>query len=61
MESVGQLPDQISAVLLALPPKATGGYRPIGVFCSWHRVWGRCRRPRALHWEQQRPRRCWAA
>eukprot|EP00959_Pyramimonas_sp_CCMP1952_P030425 637695-Pyramimonas_sp.AAC.1 len=41
--------------------KPTDGYRPIGVFCAWYRVRGRLRRPHALSWEQQRPRRCWAA
>eukprot|EP00959_Pyramimonas_sp_CCMP1952_P373568 7823655-Pyramimonas_sp.AAC.1 len=61
MESVGQLPRQISAVLIALLSKPSGGYRPIGVFCSWYRVWGRLRRPQALYWEQQHPRRYWAA
>eukprot|EP00959_Pyramimonas_sp_CCMP1952_P297964 6233031-Pyramimonas_sp.AAC.1 len=61
MECVGDLPEQISAVLLALLPKPSGGYRPIGVFCSWYRVWGRCRRSHALAWEQQHPRRYWAA
>eukprot|EP00959_Pyramimonas_sp_CCMP1952_P282384 5902270-Pyramimonas_sp.AAC.1 len=34
MESLGQLPRQISAVLLVMLTKPTGGYRPIGVFCS---------------------------
>eukprot|EP00959_Pyramimonas_sp_CCMP1952_P387966 8130072-Pyramimonas_sp.AAC.1 len=33
----------------------------MGVFCSWHRVRGRLRRPCALAWEQGRPRRYWAA
>eukprot|EP00959_Pyramimonas_sp_CCMP1952_P410560 8603797-Pyramimonas_sp.AAC.1 len=41
--------------------KPTGGYRPIGVFCAWCRVWGRLRRPRVLPWEQRRPRRYWVA
>eukprot|EP00959_Pyramimonas_sp_CCMP1952_P355471 7445526-Pyramimonas_sp.AAC.1 len=41
--------------------KPTGGYRPMGVFCSWYRVRGRLRRARALFWEQQHPRRHWAA
>eukprot|EP00959_Pyramimonas_sp_CCMP1952_P338173 7081983-Pyramimonas_sp.AAC.1 len=61
IESLGVLPPQISVALLALLPKPSGGYRPIGVFCSWYRVWGRLRRPMALHWEQQHPRRYWAA
>eukprot|EP00959_Pyramimonas_sp_CCMP1952_P113632 2375389-Pyramimonas_sp.AAC.1 len=60
MESVGVLPRQISAVLLALLSKATGGFRPIGVFCPWCRVWGRLRRPHAQDWERQHPRRHWA-
>eukprot|EP00959_Pyramimonas_sp_CCMP1952_P465501 9488419-Pyramimonas_sp.AAC.1 len=30
MESLGQLPSQVSAVLLAMLTKPTGGYRPIG-------------------------------
>eukprot|EP00959_Pyramimonas_sp_CCMP1952_P348372 7297529-Pyramimonas_sp.AAC.1 len=61
MESVGVLPRQVPAVLIALLSKPAGGFRPIGVFCSWHRVWGRLRRPHALDWERQRPRRYWAA
>eukprot|EP00959_Pyramimonas_sp_CCMP1952_P313899 6571140-Pyramimonas_sp.AAC.1 len=34
MEAFGELPGQISAVLLALLSKPTGGCRPIGLFCS---------------------------
>eukprot|EP00959_Pyramimonas_sp_CCMP1952_P005261 110566-Pyramimonas_sp.AAC.1 len=61
MESLGQLPRQISAVLLAMLTKPTGGYRPVGVVCARYRVRGRPRRPHALSREQQRPRRHWAA
>eukprot|EP00959_Pyramimonas_sp_CCMP1952_P283501 5926608-Pyramimonas_sp.AAC.1 len=61
IESLGVLPPQTSVALLALLPKPSGGYRPIGVFCSWRRAWGRLRRPMALHWDQQHPRGHWAA
>eukprot|EP00959_Pyramimonas_sp_CCMP1952_P026929 565426-Pyramimonas_sp.AAC.1 len=60
MKALGELPEQISAVLLALLSKPTAGYRPIGVFCSWHRVWRRLRRRQALTWGLGHPRRYWA-
>ena len=49
MVFLGSLPPQISASLLALLSKPSGGYRPIGAFCSWHRIRGRLRRPFGLH------------
>eukprot|EP00959_Pyramimonas_sp_CCMP1952_P044070 921169-Pyramimonas_sp.AAC.1 len=44
---------------MALLAKEAGGVRPIGVFPSWHRVWGKARRVEAQLWED--PRDFWAA
>eukprot|EP00959_Pyramimonas_sp_CCMP1952_P377325 7903140-Pyramimonas_sp.AAC.1 len=40
--------------------KPSGGWRPIGPFCSIYRLWGRCRRCYALQWELQYQRSFYA-
>eukprot|EP00959_Pyramimonas_sp_CCMP1952_P424022 8881631-Pyramimonas_sp.AAC.1 len=40
--------------------KASGGWRPIGLFCSLYRWWGRCRRCFALEWELNHQRSFYA-
>eukprot|EP00959_Pyramimonas_sp_CCMP1952_P146126 3059578-Pyramimonas_sp.AAC.1 len=37
--------------MVALLPKPAGGWRPIGLFSSAYRLWGRMRRPYAVQWE----------
>eukprot|EP00959_Pyramimonas_sp_CCMP1952_P355505 7445920-Pyramimonas_sp.AAC.1 len=41
----GVLPSQLRALIVALIPKTVPGFRPIGVFSSPYRLWGRARRP----------------
>ena len=55
------MPRQIERVLVALLPKASGGFRPIGLFPSLYRLWGRVRRPMAARWEQSHSRDYFAA
>jgi len=60
-ERSGILPTQLSAVMVALLAKEKGGFRPIGIFPSVYRLWGRARRPLAEAWEARFPRDYWAA
>eukprot|EP00959_Pyramimonas_sp_CCMP1952_P113879 2381193-Pyramimonas_sp.AAC.1 len=52
MEASGRFPGQVSAVVLSLRQKPSGGVRPIGLFCSSYRLWGRRRRKYATQWER---------
>ncbi len=61
MELSGRMPRQIELVLIALLPKGSGGYRPIGLFPAAYRLWGRCRRPLAAKWELDNERPYFAA
>ena len=61
MEVSSLAPVQVSAVLLSLLAKATGGYRPIGVFFSIYRIWGKSRRRYAVEWEEGNSRAFFAA
>eukprot|EP00959_Pyramimonas_sp_CCMP1952_P121575 2542231-Pyramimonas_sp.AAC.1 len=60
VESVGRLPQLAPVALLALLGKASGGFRPIGVFVSWCRLRGTARAPPALKLEFDSPRAYWA-
>ncbi len=55
-ELLGELPAQIAAVILTMLSKPTGGYRPIGVFPSPYRLWGRLSRSVADEWERKHER-----
>ena len=57
MESTGIIPKQIRVLCVALLEKPTGGWRPIGIFAGYYRIWGRLRRPILQAWEStvQRP------
>ena len=55
-ELLGSWPQAISDVLIALLPKPAGGYRPIGIFPSWVRVWFRLRAPYVREWERAHTR-----
>eukprot|EP00959_Pyramimonas_sp_CCMP1952_P289151 6047088-Pyramimonas_sp.AAC.1 len=46
---------------MAMIPKSVPGFRPIGVFPSPFRIWGRIRRPYAVAWEEANDRPYWAA
>eukprot|EP00959_Pyramimonas_sp_CCMP1952_P248687 5198278-Pyramimonas_sp.AAC.1 len=54
-------PRSLGSFWPSLTNKPSGGFRPIGVFPSWYRVWGRCRRGEALRWELAYKRDYWAA
>eukprot|EP00959_Pyramimonas_sp_CCMP1952_P386683 8104036-Pyramimonas_sp.AAC.1 len=60
MELCSTLPAQLQVVQLALLMKPSGGWRPIDLFCSINRLWGRCRRSYALQWELQYQRSFYA-
>eukprot|EP00974_Lingulodinium_polyedra_P092128 8927735-Lingulodinium_polyedra.AAC.1 len=51
MELVGAFPAQLAWVVMALLSKATGGYRPIGIFPMLYRLYGRLRLPIFRAWE----------
>ena len=61
VEKAGHLPRQVELVMIALLPKASGGWRPIGLFPGIYRLWGRCRRPWAVAWERAHDRHYYAA
>eukprot|EP00959_Pyramimonas_sp_CCMP1952_P157277 3288947-Pyramimonas_sp.AAC.1 len=57
----GSLPFQLRAVIVAMLPKPSSGFRPIGVFPSLCRLWGKCRRGFAVQWGTANQRVFWAA
>ena len=57
MEMLGTtIPHQLRYVLVVLIPKATTGFRSIGIFCALHRLWAKCRTAMAQAWENLNPR-----
>ena len=44
IEMIGKWPSQLCLVQVALLEKSVGGFRPIGLFASSYRVWGKARR-----------------
>ena len=61
LELVGNLPPQLRFTRIALIPKPAGGLRPIGLFASLYRIWGRVRRWHCEAWEAANRRRFFAA
>ena len=51
VEREGRWPDAIGHVIIVLLAKATGGFRPIGLFPSMVRVWMRIRLADAVVWQ----------
>ena len=51
VEKAGRWPLAIGHVMIALLAKATGGFRPIGLFPSLVRIWMRARLPDATAWQ----------
>ena len=51
-EALGCLPPQLSAVIIALLPKPTGGERPVGWYQSLYRVWIKARSGMVKEWER---------
>ncbi len=50
-ELLGQWPRPLALVVIALLAKDDGGFRPIGLFPAWIRLWTRIRRAQAQAWE----------
>ena len=61
IEITGVLPETMRVLQLALLAKAAGGFRPIGLFSSGYRLWGRAPRNMASDWEAAHPRQYLAA
>jgi hypothetical protein len=55
-ELLGRWPTVITDVLIILLAKATGGFRPIGIFPTFVRVWFRARSRHIRAWEQSHDR-----
>eukprot|EP00974_Lingulodinium_polyedra_P121278 11178467-Lingulodinium_polyedra.AAC.1 len=51
MEYFVVVPNLVELLMMVFIPKASGGLRPIGIFCSWLRVWMRTRRQLIRAWE----------
>ena len=51
MERTGRLPGQLRQLVVPLLEKASGGFRPIGVFPALYRVWMKLRRRECQAWE----------
>ncbi len=56
VEVLGAWPRQVALITMPLLPKASGGYRAIGVLTALYRVWAKCRRPHADEWERRHSR-----
>ena len=62
VEELGELPDGLDAMMIALLPKKGGaGVRPIGLFPALYRLWVRARRREAVEWEGRHARDYFAA
>ena len=55
-ETVGHVPVVFQLLMVVFIPKAEAGVRPIGLFTSSLRLWGRLRRAVAVKWEAQNDR-----
>ena len=55
-ERTGVWPSGAALVLIALLPKADGGFRPIGLLPTPPRIWMRARRSAARKWEEKNAR-----
>ena len=55
-EREGKWPAQLDLVVIALLTKPGGGFRPIGLFPSIIRIWGKLRRPLVDEWERAHER-----
>eukprot|EP00959_Pyramimonas_sp_CCMP1952_P222487 4651125-Pyramimonas_sp.AAC.1 len=51
VEATSILPNQARTIMVPLLAKPAGGWRPIGLFSSFYRFWGKLRRPIAASWE----------
>jgi hypothetical protein len=51
-EIIGNFPDKLQSLIIALFDKPTGGTRPIGWYRAIFRVWARARRHLWQHWER---------
>ncbi len=56
VEVAAMWPRQVSLIVAALLPKASGGHRPIGIAPAVYRLWSKIRRGEANEWERQHPR-----
>ena len=59
LESVERLyvrPTQLMQIIVAMIDKPKGGLRPVALFTSMLRVWGRARRPAADEWRRNNDR-----
>eukprot|EP00959_Pyramimonas_sp_CCMP1952_P111842 2339374-Pyramimonas_sp.AAC.1 len=61
IEATGLLPYHLQVLQMALLAKPQGGFRPIGLFSSGYRLWGRARRKLASSWELANSRNYLAA
>ena len=52
LEQIGLWPSQISAILIALIPKSSGGTRPIGLLAALVKLWERVRKPIVADWRK---------
>ena len=60
MESMGALPSQVQTIMVIMLGKPKGGFRPIGLFTSFYRLWAKTRRPYAEAWDAKSWRPCFA-
>ena len=51
IERLGIMPEGLRWLEVVMLSKPQGGFRPIGLFTSFYRVWGRCRRAQCRQWE----------
>lgn len=61
VERTGRVPPQLRFNLVALFPKPTGGFWPIGIFPAVYRLLGKARRSVCAQWESQHDRPYFAA
>ena len=60
-EAGGQLPPQLATLGMPMLPKATGGFRTIGLFAGLVRIWAKVRRTECDAWEAAHDRPYWGA
>eukprot|EP00974_Lingulodinium_polyedra_P072908 7056871-Lingulodinium_polyedra.AAC.1 len=47
------MPEPVRALLAVLAAKPKGGYRCLGMYPSWYRVWAKAQRRPVVDWEEE--------
>ena len=58
-DTTGLIPQQLCRIILPMIPKKTTGFRLIGLYSAYYRLWACCRAPLAAAWEETNKNHGW--